>query len=184
MNTPNADNLIGAFLRSMLPPETEQAFALLASLEYPIPDMQTFRERLKRAAGDAGATILLTTLFEPEDFGMDTAQSAFEKYFKRSRHLSLPGVPLPRAHLQVLADIISAGSLSVDNNAVVFRSKGAVSVDCDCTDQAGSAGQGSCNIVIQGNILLCSAGTCKGSCTLTTTIPTANLFAAAVLTRE
>lgn len=184
MNKSDSDNLIGSFLRSLLPPETDQAYTLLASLDYPIPDMRTFRERLKRLAGNEAASTLLLSIFEPEDFGMDTAQSAFEKFFKRSRPLSLPGIPLPRASLQVLADIITAGGLSVHKDEVVFRSKGAVSVDCSCTDSVGNAGQGSCNIIVQGNLLICSAGTCKGSCTLTTTIPTVNLMSATLFSRE
>ncbi len=184
MNKPDQDTLIGAFLRSLLPPETDLAYTLLASLEYPIPDLRTFKERLTKAGGNETATALLASIFEPEDFGMDTAQSAFEKFHKRSVHLSLPGIPLPRARLQLLSDIITAGGISIHDSAVVFRSRGAVNVDCSCTDSVGNAGQGSCNIIIQDNILICSAGTCTGSCSLITTIPTVNLLSAAVFSRE
>jgi hypothetical protein len=176
------DDLIGSFLRHLLPPETEQAYRLLASLEYPIPDGRTFTERLKQAGGDAETSRLLAGLFEPEDFGMDTVQSAFEKFYKRSRHLILPGIPLPRASLQLLADIVNAGGLVIQDTEVVFRSRGAVTVECSCTDSTGSGQGGTCEIIVQGNILVCSGGTCKGSCTLTTRIPSVNLLNLATAT--
>ena len=177
----NPDALIGAFLRSLLPRDAELAYTLLASLTYPIPDALTFQERLKRAKGDAETTRLLASLFEPEDFGMDTVESAFEKFAKRGRHLTLPGVPLPRARLQVLTDVINGGGLEIGDTVVTLRSRGAVNVDCSCTDAVGNAGQGSCQIIIQGNVLVCSSGTCKGSCTLVTTIPTSNMVNVRVL---
>jgi hypothetical protein len=172
----DGDSLIGTFLVGLLSAEATSAFRLLATLDYPIPDVRTFREQLKRHGANDETTRSLSSLFEPEDFGMDTTQSAFEKFSNRARDLSLPGVPLPRASLQVLADVVSVGGIIVKDNAVVFRSRGAVQVDCDCTDSVGNKGSGSCNIIVQGNILICSAGTCTGSCTLTTTIPTSNFF--------
>jgi|GEM_PF-4854418 hypothetical protein len=181
MNNPNRDVLIGSFLRSLLPPETDQAYGLLASLEYPIPDMKTFKEQLKKAEGHEKASALLADIFEPEDFGIDTAQSAFEKYHKRSGQATLPGLPLPRAHLRLLSDIITAGGITIHDTEVVFRSRGGVNVECSCTDSVGNAGEGSCSIIIQGNVLVCSGGTCKGSCTLVTTIPSVNLLSAGVL---
>ncbi len=176
MSQPKHDNLIGSFLRSLLPPETERAYQTLASLEYPIPDLRTFREQVKRHGGDDEAVRTLSSLFEPEDFGMDTAQSAFEKFAKRGRHLNLPGVPLPRAGLQVLADVIAAGGIIIKESAVVFRSKGAVEVDCACADSVGNKATGNCKIVVTGNICFCDQGNCTGTCGMTVTIPTVNFL--------
>jgi hypothetical protein len=179
MSSPDPDQLIGSFLHSLLPPQTDQAYTLLARLDYPIPDMREFRERLKKSEGDVETVALLASLFEPEDFGMDTVQSAFEKFNKRGSHLSLPGVPLPRASLQLLADIVMAGGLNIEGANVVFRmNNGSIEVECGCSPKPGGTG-GSCEMVIQGNILVCTHKTCDGDCNLTARIPSFSLLAQA-----
>jgi hypothetical protein len=180
MSTPDPDQLIGSFLRSLLPTQNDQAYTLLARLDYPIPDLRTFRERLKRFEGNAETVETLASLFEPEDFGMDTAQSAFEKFSKRGSHLNLPGVPLPRESLKLLADIVTAGGLNIEGTNVVFRmNNGSVEVECGCSPKPGGTG-GSCEMVIQGNVLVCTDKSCDGDCTLTARIPSFNLLARAL----
>ncbi len=177
MSTPHPDQLIGSFLRSLLPPQTDQAYTLLARLDYPIPDLREFRERLKKLEGDAETTELLASLFEPEDFGMDTVQSAFEKFSKRGSHLSLPGIPLPRASLKLLADIVTAGGISIQGTDVVFRIKGGGGVEVDCPCSGGQGG--GCDIVIVGKILVCEQGTCTGDCDMIARVPGLSLLARA-----
>jgi hypothetical protein len=179
MSTPDLDQLIGSFLRSLLPSQTDQAYTVLARLDYPIPDLREFRERLKKLEGNADTTELLASLFEPEDFGMDTVQSAFEKFNKRGSHLSLPGVPLPQASLKLLADIVTSGGLNIEGTNVVFRMKGgAVEVECGCSPKPGSMA-GTCDIVIQGNVLVCTNRTCDGDCDMTVRVPSLGLLARA-----
>lgn len=178
MSTPDPDQLIGSFLRSLLPPQTDQAYTLLARLDYPIPDLREFRERLKKLEGNAETTELLASLFEPEDFGMDTVQSAFEKFNKRGSHLSLPGIPLPRASLKLLADIVTAGGINIQGTDVVFRIKGQGAVEADCPCSPGGPGSGGkCDIIVQGGFLYCAQGTCAGVCELVVKVPTLSLLA-------
>jgi hypothetical protein len=178
MNTPDPDQLIGSFLRSLLPPQTDQVYTLLARLDYPIPDLRTFRERLKPFEGKTETMALLASLFEPEDFGMDTVQSAFEKFNKRGSHLSLPGIPLPRASLKLLADIVTAGGLNIEGTDVVCRIKGGgggIEVECPCSPKPGGQG-GACEIIKQGNVLICDQGTCDGDCDMIVRIPGLSLL--------
>jgi len=167
MANQNYDSLIGSFLRSLLPPEVERDYRLLAALEYPIPDKRTFEERIERSGTDRNDVDRLADLFEPEDFGLDTAQSGFEKFHKRSRHFSLPGVPLPRTALQALADVVAAGGLSIRGADLVLRSRigGAIEVDCLCLDGGG------CEIVLVGSQLICRSKGCNENCSWSIVIP-------------
>lgn len=173
------DALVGSFLHDLLPPEIDQAFRFFAEMEYPCPDMKTFKTLISK--GDGEELQYLASLFEPEDFAMVSVQNALEKFYKRARHLSLPGVPLPRASLTLLADVILSGGMAVKGTDIVFRlgragvgrpGLGAVEVDCECE------GKGKCDIVVIGNTVTCDPGTCDKSCDLVVTIPGGGLIAA------
>ena len=94
---------------------------------------------------------------------------SFEQFHKRSRHLGLPGVLLPRNSLQALADVVAAGGLSVRGNELVLRSQGgagSIDVDCLCLSF-----EGSCDIVLVGNQLLCRTQGSSESCQWAIIIP-------------
>jgi len=71
------DALMGSFLRYLLSPELDKAFRFFAEMEYPCPDMKTFKTHLSKVGQEE--LQYLESVFEPEDFAMSTVQNALEK---------------------------------------------------------------------------------------------------------
>jgi hypothetical protein len=174
-----ADDDLGRFLLELLPDEARAGLRKLAELRYPIPDRRSLAEQL---GGDAEAdrrAAELLAAFQAEDFGLDTLQSALEKYRERRPWTLAAALPLDDAARRTLDGAISGGGLQVSGTAITARmSAGAsVEVDCNCTDPAagGTGASGTCNIVVSGSTLVCTNGTCTKTCGLTVTIPSIGL---------
>jgi hypothetical protein len=71
----------------------------------------------------------------------------------------------------LLADVVTAGGLSISGRDVMLRSAGgSIDVRCQCS------ATGQCDIVITGNILTCTQGSCKGTCDLVVAVPAVALM--------
>ena len=175
----NFNKLVGSFLLDQLSSESGQAFRFLAEMEYPCSDMKSFRERIAKI--ERKNLQFLIRLFEPEDFPMVTPQNAFEKFSKRGRYLNFNNISLPQASLELLADVVSGGGMSVQGTNIVFKVKqsGGVNVKCSCSEVIGPEGSsgatGNCKVTVSGDILTCAQGDCSGSCGMVISIPTPNL---------
>lgn len=104
---PEISNVLQEFIKEQFPSEMMEALELLATLKYPIHDMKSLRRQLKEVqAGDeiepadeqtaARAALIdqVADTFEPVDFGLDTLQSALEKYTaRRTRIDASPIIP-------------------------------------------------------------------------------------------
>jgi hypothetical protein len=171
------DDALGRFLLDLLPATAREHLRRLAELRYPIPDRRSLAEQLGADAdreedrADAG----LLSAFLPEDFGLDTVQSALEKYRGRVPWTLGAALPLDDAGRRTLDHALSSGGLEVTGTSIVARGRGnaAVEADCGCLDATGTQGTGKCSILVVGNILTCSQGSCTGTCGLVVTIPTA-----------
>lgn len=93
---PEINEVLQEFLKEQFPSHLMEALELLANLNYPIPDKKSLRQQLEETLGDgeqghddertaARAALLDRVMgtFEPVDFGLDTLQSALEKFAAR-----------------------------------------------------------------------------------------------------
>jgi hypothetical protein len=178
-----ADDDLGRFLLELLPEEAKEGLRRLAELRYPIPDRRSLAEQL--GAGDEAdrrADAGLLGAFDPEDFGLDTLQSALEKYRARRPWTLAGALPLDAAAARTLAGAVAGGGLQVERQALVARMRAGatVEVDCSCTDPdaGGTGAPGTCKMIVSGSSLICTNDTCKKTCGLTVTIPSIGLLMA------
>lgn len=105
---PEINNVLAEFLVDQLPSTMMEALQALTSLNYPIYDQKSLRLQLEEvhAGGqerdgeqEAAARVLIdrvTNTFEPADFGLDTVQSALEKFAGRTGGIDFsPVIPGP-----------------------------------------------------------------------------------------
>lgn len=95
---PEPTDLVADFLKELVPKDLVEAAQLLVSLNYPIPDKKSLALQLEQRntlnpqdqRADANSPRPTTEViervagvFKPSDFGLDTPQSALEKFFAR-----------------------------------------------------------------------------------------------------
>jgi hypothetical protein len=163
------DDELGRFLLDLLPTEAQERLRRLTELRYPIPDRRSLAEQLGGdAESDRQATADLLSAFRPEDFGLDTLQSALEKCRQRAPWLLGAALPLDDPGRRTLEHAVATGGLSFTESSVIARGRGGAGVTADCNCDA----TGGCTIIITDGVLYCGTGTCTGGCGLVVTIPT------------
>jgi len=82
MTMPTNDDALGRLSFEPLPNGAQNHLRRLAELRHPIADRQSLAEQLGAGADREESRLAsrLRSTFEPEDFGLDTLQSALEKY--------------------------------------------------------------------------------------------------------
>lgn len=106
---PEINDALAEFLIDQMPSRKMEALQALTALNYPIYDQKSLRLQLEEAHGagqdrddeqQAAAEALIdrvTNTFEPVDFGLDTVQSALEKFAARTGGIDFSPV-IPWTH--------------------------------------------------------------------------------------
>jgi hypothetical protein len=104
-NKNDNDGVLGEFLVDQLPASIRAASKVLTELQYPVPDKKSLREQLKEVQDDEESMQLILATLVAVDFGLDTPQSALEKFQARVQGLLVAwGKPLESRHPETIPD--------------------------------------------------------------------------------
>jgi hypothetical protein len=93
MSAETPETIVIQFVLDILPATQLQAYRLLASLPYPLPDRQRLEQALKHAGQNLDDVVIawIVSTFRSEDFLLHSPRNALETFYARLRYgRSLP----------------------------------------------------------------------------------------------